>query len=148
LIKPDIVDPPGHVDVLSEMTAALRVSDGALVIIDCVEGVCVQTETALRQAIAERIKPVVFINKVDGAFHELKTTEEDLFQSFQRTIYNVNTIIYTYHDSKTGDIGVDPAQGAVAFGCGLHGWGFTLSQFAARYAKKFGVDKKKLMVKL
>src|SRR5215471_14374286 len=135
----NLIDSPGHVDFSSEVTAALRVTDGALVVVDCVEGVCVQTETVLRQAITERIKPVVIINKVDRALLELQTSKEDLFQSFQRTIENVNVIISTYHDTALGDIQVYPEQGTVAFGSGLHGWGFTLRQFATRYAKKFGV---------
>ncbi|KAI0285488.1 P-loop containing nucleoside triphosphate hydrolase protein [Russula aff. rugulosa BPL654] len=144
----NLIDSPGHVDFSSEVTAALRVTDGALVVVDCVEGVCVQTETVLRQALGERIKPVVIINKVDRALLELQVSKEDLYQSFLRTIESVNVIVSTYHDAALGDVQVYPDKGTVAFGSGLHGWGFTLRQFAARYAKKFGVDKDKLMAKL
>ena len=107
-----------------------------------------QTETVLRQAIGERIKPVVIINKVDRALLELQVSKEDLYQSFLRTIESVNVIVSTYHDATLGDVQVYPDKGTVAFGSGLHGWGFTLRQFAARYAKKFGVDKDKMMAKL
>jgi elongation factor 2 len=144
----NLIDSPGHVDFSSEVTAALRVTDGALVVVDCVEGVSVQTETVLRQALVERIMPVVIVNKVDRALLELQVTKEDLYQSFQRTVEDVNVIISTYQDEVLGDVQVYPDKGTIAFGSGLHGWGFTLRQFASRYAKKFGVDKEKMMVKL
>ena len=144
----NLIDSPGHVDFSSEVTAALRVTDGALVVVDCIEGVCVQTETVLRQALAERIKPVIVINKVDRALLELQVQQEDLYQSFRRTVETVNVIISTYHDAALGDVQVYPDQGTVAFGSGLHGWGFTLRQFAGRYSKKFGVPKDKLINKL
>merc|ERR1739846_83889 len=86
----NLIDSPGHVDLSSEVTAALRVTDGALVVVDCVSGVCVQTETVLRQAIAERIRPVLFMNKMDRALLELQLDQEELFQTFQRVVENVN----------------------------------------------------------
>ncbi|KAJ2930373.1 hypothetical protein H1R20_g6724, partial [Candolleomyces eurysporus] len=144
----NLIDSPGHVDFSPEVTAALRVTDGALVVVDFFDGVCVQTETVLRQALTERIKPVVIINKVDRALLELQVDKESLYQSFMHTIETLNVIISTYHDAALGDVRVHPEKGTVGFGSGLHGWGFTLRQFTARYAKKFGVDKEKMMVKL
>lgn len=63
-------------------------------------GVCVQTETVLRQAIAERIKPILFMNKMDRALLELQLDQEDLYQTFQRIVENVNVIIATYGDDS------------------------------------------------
>lgn len=105
-------------------------------------GVCVQTETVLRQAIAERIKPVLFMNKMDRALLELQLGQEELFQTFQRIVENINVIIATYgdDDGPMGPIMVDPSIGNVGFGSGLHGWAFTLKQFAEIYADKFGVQ--------
>jgi elongation factor 2 len=146
----NLIDSPGHVDFSSEVTAALRVTDGALVVVDCVSGVCVQTETVLRQAIGERIKPVLFMNKMDRALLELQLEPESLYQTFQRIVENVNVIIATYgdDDGPMGKIMVDPAFGNVGFGSGLHGWAFSLKQFAEMYADKFGVQVDKLMKNL
>ena len=144
----NLIDSPGHVDFSSEVTAALRVTDGALVVVDCVEGVCVQTETVLRQSLTEKIKPVVIINKVDRALLELQLPKEELYQSFARTVESVNVLISTYYDKTLGDLQVYPDKGTVAFGSGLHGWAFTLRQFANRFAKKFGVDRAKMMQRL
>lgn len=144
----NLIDSPGHVDFSSEVTAALRVTDGALVVVDTIDGCCVQTETVLRQALTERIKPVVCINKVDRALLELQTTKEDLYQNFQRVIENVNVVIATYNDEALGDVQVYPENGTVAFASALQGWAFTLRQFAIRYSKKFGVDKMKMMKRL
>jgi translation elongation factor EF-G len=102
----NLIDSPGHVDFSSEVTAALRVTDGALVVVDCIDGVCVQTETVLRQALTERIKPVCIINKVDRALLELQVGKEDLYQSFSRTVESVNVIISTYNDAVLGDVQV------------------------------------------
>jgi elongation factor 2 len=145
----NLIDSPGHVDFSSEVTAALRVTDGALVVVDCVSGVCVQTETVLRQAIAERIKPILFMNKMDRALLELQLEPEDLYQTFQRIVENVNVIIATYNDEEgpMGDITVDPTKGTVGFGAGLHGWAFTLKEFAEFYSSKFKIEVPKLMVR-
>jgi len=146
----NLIDSPGHVDFSSEVTAALRVTDGALVVVDCVSGVCVQTETVLRQAIAERIRPVLFMNKMDRALLELQLGQEELYQTFQRIVENVNVIVATYadDDGPMGVVRVDVNNGSVGFGSGLHGWAFTLKQFAEMYAAKFGVDTDKMMKKL
>uniref|UniRef100_A0A4W4HIC6 Elongation factor 2 n=1 Tax=Electrophorus electricus TaxID=8005 RepID=A0A4W4HIC6_ELEEL len=136
----NLIDSPGHVDFSSEVTAALRVTDGALVVVDCVSGVCVQTETVLRQAIAERIKPVLMMNKMDRALLELQLEPDELYQTFQRIVENVNVIISTYGEGEHGPMGnimVDPVVGTVGFGSGLHGWAFTLKQFAEMYVAKF-----------
>merc|ERR1739847_179845 len=106
--------------------------------------------TVLRQAIAERIRPVLFMNKMDRALLELQLDQEDLFLTFQRVVENVNVIIATYadDDGPMGVVRVDPTNGSVGFGSGLHGWAFTLKQFAEMYASKFGVDVDKMMKKL
>ncbi|KAL3583912.1 hypothetical protein D5086_014973 [Populus alba] len=144
----NLIDSPGHVDFSSEVTAALRITDGALVVVDCIEGVCVQTETVLRQALGERIRPVLTVNKMDRCFLELQVDGEEAFQTFSRVIENANVIMATYEDPLLGDCQVYPEKGTVAFSAGLHGWAFTLTNFAKMYASKFGVDESKMMERL
>merc|ERR1712124_7212 len=130
----NLIDSPGHVDFSSEVTAALRITDGALVVVDCVEGVCVQTETVLRQALGERIRPVLAVNKLDRCFLELMLDGEKAFSNFSRVIENANVIMATYADDKLGETQVNPEKGNVSFSAGLHGWAFTLTTFANIYA--------------
>jgi len=144
----NLIDSPGHVDFSSEVTAALRVTDGGLVVVDVVEGVCVQTETVLRQALAERIVPVLTINKLDRGFLELQLEPEDMYQNFVRVIESANVIISTYKDELVGEVSTYPEKGTVAFSAGLQGWAFTLTKFARTYAAKFKVDEKKMIERL
>ena len=141
----NLIDSPGHVDFSSEVTAALRVTDGALVVVDAVEGVCVQTETVLRQAMQEKIKPVLFINKVDRNILELQVDGEVMYQNFVKTMENVNIIVGTYESEDMGSLEINPSKGNVAFGSGKDCWAFTLKKFAELYSKKMNLEKEKLM---
>jgi elongation factor 2 len=144
----NLIDSPGHVDFSSEVTAALRVTDGALVVVDCVEGVCVQTETVLRQAMGEKIRPVLMVNKIDRSILELQLDGEAMYQNFVRVVDLVNVIISNYEQPDMGDLLVHPSKGNVAFGSGKECWAFTLTRFARMYASKFKIDQEKLMTKL
>ena len=144
----NLIDSPGHIDFSSEVTAALRVTDGALVVVDCIEGVRVQTETVLRQAITERVRPALFVNKLDRLFLELNKDPEEAYQMMARSIESVNVIIAQYSDEALGPVTVHPENGSVGFGSGLQGWGFTLDDFAVLYHDKFGISKRKMMKKL
>merc|ERR1712096_11737 len=86
----------------------------------------------------------------DRALLELQLDEESLYKTFERIVENINVIIATYNDEDgpMGDIQVSPDNGTVGFGSGLHGWAFSLKQFATMYASKFGIDVQKLMKRL
>jgi elongation factor 2 len=153
----NLIDSPGHVDFSSEVTAALRITDGAIVVVDCIEGVCVQTETVLRQAMAEKVVPVLMVNKVDRAFLELQMDGEEAYQNFRKAVESVNVVISPFEaedpvkDRENGGPGrlqVDPSVGNVAFGSGLQQWAFTLKRFSTLYASKFGVNIQDMMKKL
>ena len=131
----NLIDSPGHVDFSSEVTAALRVTDGALVVVDAVEGVCVQTETVLRQAMQEKIRPILMINKVDRAIYELKLSPEEMYRRFSKVIDSVNAVISTYQDENEEEILLDPTKGNVVFGAGKDQWAFSLATIARLYNK-------------
>ena len=103
----NLIDSPGHVDFSAEVTAALRITDGALVVVDYVEGVSVQTDTVLRQALSEKVRPALMINKVDRGILELQVDGEEMYQKFLRVIEDVNVIISSY-EKEGENLQVDP----------------------------------------
>jgi len=133
----NLVDTPGHVDFTGKVTRALRAIDGAVVVVDAVEEIMVQTETVTRQALEERVKPVLFINKVDRLIRELRLSSDDIQNKFIRIIRDFNNLIEIYGEPEFKDKWkVDPAKETVAFGSALHKWGFTINM-ARRKGIKF-----------
>ena len=123
----NLVDTPGHVDFTGKVTRALRAIDGAVVVVDAVEEVMVQTETVTKQALEERVKPVLFINKVDRLIKELRLTPSEIQEKFMRIIRDFNSLIEIYGEPEFREKWkVDPQKETVAFGSALHRWGFTL----------------------
>ncbi|MDH5447774.1 MAG: elongation factor EF-2 [Candidatus Bathyarchaeota archaeon] len=123
----NLIDTPGHVDFTGKVTRALRAIDGVVVVIDAVEEVMVQTETVTRQALNERVKPVLFINKVDRLIKELKLGPNEIQKKLARIIRDFNNLIALYGEAEQKENWkVDPAEGTVAFGSALHRWGFTV----------------------
>ncbi|MEM3616829.1 MAG: elongation factor EF-2 [Candidatus Bathyarchaeia archaeon] len=123
----NLVDTPGHVDFTGKVTRALRAIDGAVVVVDAVEEVMVQTETVTRQALEERVRPVLFINKVDRLIKELRLTPSEIQDKFMRIIRDFNNLIELYGEPEFKEKWkVDPQKETVAFGSALHRWGFTL----------------------
>jgi len=124
----NLIDTPGHVDFTGKVTRALRAIDGAVVVVDAVEEVMVQTETVTNQALNDRVRPVLFINKVDRLIKELRLTPDEIQNKFMRIIRDFNNLIDIYGEPGFKEKWkVDPAKESVAFGSALHKWGFTLS---------------------
>ena len=123
----NLIDTPGHVDFGGDVTRAMRAVDGAIVVVCAVEGVMAQTETVLRQALREKVKPVLFINKVDRAIKELKLTPESLQKRFTTIISEGNELIRRMAPEEFIDEwSVDPRDGSVAFGSGYENWAISV----------------------
>ena len=135
VVKPHIIhliDSPGHIEFSSEVTASLRVTDGALVVVDYIEGVCTQTEMVLRQALSEKVRPVLLINKMDKGISKMHEPE-DFYKQCVKIINEVNYIISEFIPEE--EYKIDPALGNVAFGSGYFGWAFTIKTFAKIYSR-------------
>ena len=134
----NLVDTPGHVDFTGKVTRALRVIDGAFVVVDAVEEIMAQTEIVTMQALEERVRPVLFINKVDRLITELQLSEEQIEKKLNRIISGFNDLLELHGETPfKSKWKIDPAADNVAFGSALHGWGFTLSS-AKDKGVKFG----------
>ncbi|AFK50844.1 elongation factor EF-2 [Thermogladius calderae 1633] len=123
----NLIDTPGHVDFQSKTIRALRVIDGAIVVVDAVEGVMTQTEMYLRVALEEMVRPVLFINKIDRLIKELKLSPTEIQQRLVQIIKDINSLIATYADKEFRTAWqLDPAKGQVVFGSARDRWGFSV----------------------
>ncbi len=124
----NLVDTPGHVDFTGKVTRAIRVIDGAVVVVDAVEEIMAQTEIVTRQALEERVRPVLFINKVDRLITELQLSEKRIQKKLDQIISRFNDLIETYAEAPfKKQWKISASLGNVAFGSALHGWGFTMN---------------------
>ncbi|GIL67389.1 hypothetical protein Vafri_20793, partial [Volvox africanus] len=96
----NLIDSPGHVDFCSEVSTAARLSDGALVVVDAVEGVCIQTHAVLRQAYEEKVKPVLVINKLDRLILELRLTPEEAYGRLRDIVTHANMVLSAFASER------------------------------------------------
>ncbi|WP_456472774.1 elongation factor EF-2 [Methanocaldococcus sp.] len=123
----NLIDTPGHVDFGGDVTRAMRAIDGAIVVVCAVEGVMPQTETVLRQALRERVKPVLFINKVDRLINELKLSQEEMMNRFIKIITDINNLIKKMAPEEFKDKWlVRVEDGSVAFGSAYNNWAISV----------------------
>ena len=137
----NLIDTPGHVDFGGDVTRAMRAVDGAIVLTCASEGIMPQTETVLRQALKERVKPILFINKVDRLIREVKLTPEEMQKRFVDIINNVNKLIAEIAEpeyKQKWQVGV--ADGSVAFGSAFHNWALSVP-----YMKKNNISFKEII---
>ncbi|MCD6381411.1 MAG: elongation factor EF-2 [Candidatus Aenigmarchaeota archaeon] len=137
----NLIDTPGHVDFGGDVTRAMRAVDGTVILVCAVEGVMPQTETVVRQALHERVKPVLFINKVDRLIRELKLTPEQMQERFQNIIKEVNKLIMKYVEKEFAEKWlVSVENGSVAFGSAYRNWAISFP-----YMKKKGITFKDII---
>jgi elongation factor 2 len=125
----NLIDTPGHVDFGGDVTRAMRAVDGALVVVDAVEGAMPQTETVLRQALREGVKPTLFINKVDRLISELQEGPQEMQERLLAVIRSVNELIRGMTeemDDIEDDWTVSVEGGTVGFGSALYKWGVSM----------------------
>ncbi len=119
----NLIDTPGHVDFGGDVTRAMRAVDGAVVVVCAVEGIMPQTETVLRQALKENVRPVLFINKVDRLINELKLEGDELQNRFLKIIASANKLVKNMAPEEFKKDWLSRVEdGSVAFGSAYHNW--------------------------
>ena len=132
----NLLDTPGHVDFGGDVTRAMRAVDGCVVVVCAVEGAMPQTETVVRQALREKVKPILFINKVDRLINELRVTPEEMQQRFVKTIAKFNELVNkVVPEEFKGKWNVKVEDGTVAFGSAFYNWAIS-----APYMQKSGLS--------
>jgi len=120
----NLIDTPGHVDFGGDVTRAMRAVDGAIVLVDAVNGMMPQTETVLRQALKEKVKPILFINKVDRLIKELQVGAEKMQERFTAIIERVNSFVSQIKGDDEWKVNV--SDSSVCFGSALHKWALSV----------------------
>lgn len=143
----NLIDTPGHSDFSMNVSASLKITDGCAVVLDAVSGIETQTITVLRQALAERVKPILIINKFDRLIQELKLDGEEAYIKLVKMIGDVNAVINEYQtdDNKWLQTELTPSNGNVIFTCAYRNWGWDLDMFADFYSRKTGKSKENFM---
>ncbi len=137
----NLIDTPGHVDFGGDVTRAMRAIDGCIIVVCAVEGVMPQTETVVRQALKERVKPVLFINKVDRLIKELKLSPDEMQQRFMKIITHVNKLIRQMAPPEfKEEWQVNVNDGSVAFGSAYWNWAISVP-----YMKETGLTFKDII---
>ncbi len=136
----NLIDTPGHVDFGGDVTRAMRAVDGAIVLCCAVEGIMPQTETVLKQALRERVKPILFINKVDRLIKEVKLTPEAMQERFMKIINHVNKLILDLSPDMGKQWQVNVLDGSVCFGSAFHNWALSVP-----YMKKKSISFKDII---
>ncbi len=123
----NLIDTPGHVDFGGDVTRAMRAVDGCIILVCAVEGAMPQTETVIRQALREKVKPVLFINKVDRLINELRVTPEEMQDRFVKIINKFNELMNrVISEEFRGKWNVKVEDGTVAFGSAFHNWAVSI----------------------
>ena len=123
----NMIDTPGHVDFSGRVIRSLRAIDGAVVVCDAVEGIMTQTETVTRMALEERVRPVLFINKIDRLIKELRLTPEQMQERLATVVTNFNALLDTYAEPEYRDKWkVSIQDGSVTFGSAKDRWGINV----------------------
>ncbi|XP_067664619.1 eukaryotic translation elongation factor 2-like [Haliotis asinina] len=132
-----LIDPDGHVDNISEVTSALRITDGCIVVADCVSGIGSPTEEILKLAFVEETRPLLLLNRLDVSILDLDLEPEELYKLLTKYVWTFNRIVEVY---GRPEYKVSPGEGSVAFGSALQGWAFTIHEFARMYTEKFRIE--------
>ena len=164
----NLVDSPGHIDFSSDVSSATRLCDGAIILIDVLEGLCTQTHAVLFKALKERMRPCLVLNKIDRLCLELQLTPIEAFHHLRRVLENANALassllkselilmeekeneneLYNKDEEESKLISnwnFSPEKGNVIFASALDCWGFGTGRFATIWAQKLGVNRGTLM---
>jgi len=137
----NLIDTPGHVDFSGNVTRAMRAIDGTIVLVCAIEGIMPQTETVMKQALRERVKPILFINKVDRMIKELKLTPEAMQERFKKIIDHFNLLVEQIAEKEYREKWkVSVADGSVIFGSAKENWALS-----AAFMQKKGIGFKDII---